>query len=85
LRSVASYDGDTQIWTTWIGTRNRPSVATLQTLFAAARRYGTDVRLEHAPAPAWWTGPVFTADAEVTVLLVTKADEGRRLGELPVV
>ncbi|MGY5060691.1 hypothetical protein ACWDFR_42625 [Streptomyces sp. 900105755] len=85
MRSVASYDGDTQIWTTWIGALDLPSVAKLQTLFEAARRYGTDVRLEHAPAPAWWTAPVFTADAEVTALLATQADEGRRLGELPVV
>ncbi|MFE5038660.1 hypothetical protein [Streptomyces sp. NPDC056683] len=56
LRSVASYDGDTQIWTTWIGALNPPSVAKLQTLFDAARRYGTDVRLEHAP-PGLVDGP----------------------------
>ncbi|MFD4605682.1 hypothetical protein ACFWPQ_47690 [Streptomyces sp. NPDC058464] len=81
----ASYDGGTRTWTTWSGALDLPNVARLQTLFDAACTYGTDVRLEHAPVPAGWTGPVSTADPEMASLLTAKADGGRRLGELPVV
>lgn len=84
LRSVSSYYPDTQTWSTLIGALDLASIHTLQVLFDAARTFGTDVRLDAAPVPAWWTGPSFTSDAEVAALLAVKADEGRPLGQLPV-
>ncbi|MFF4121209.1 hypothetical protein [Streptomyces sp. NPDC001714] len=56
---------------------------TLRTLFDAARTFGTEIHLAPAPVPDRWTGPAFTGDADIAALLAAKADEGRRLGELP--
>ncbi|MER5387241.1 hypothetical protein ABT040_44680 [Streptomyces sp. NPDC002688] len=86
LRSVSSYDSATQTWSTRIGVLDLPTVGKLQTLFEAAKMFGTDIRLEPAPVPTWWTGPSFTSDAQVAALLAlaAKADEGRPLGQLPI-
>ncbi|MCX4581134.1 hypothetical protein OHB41_50180, partial [Streptomyces sp. NBC_01571] len=55
----------------------------LQTLFDAARTYGTEVRLAPVPVPEWWRGSVFTSDSEIAALLRAQADAGRPLGHLP--
>ncbi|MEV6119464.1 hypothetical protein AB0M23_02875 [Streptomyces sp. NPDC052077] len=83
LRTVSSYDSVTQTWSTQIGALDLTTLAKLQTLLDAARTFGTDIRLEPAPVPTWWTGSSFTSDADVAALLATKADEGRPLGQLP--
>ncbi|WP_393071663.1 hypothetical protein [Streptomyces sp. LN704] len=46
LRSVSSYDSVTQTWSTSIGVLDLTTVDKLQTLFEAARTFGTDIRLE---------------------------------------
>ncbi|WP_329536727.1 hypothetical protein OG568_49750 (plasmid) [Streptomyces sp. NBC_01450] len=56
LRSVSSYDPDTQTWSTFIGALNLTAVRTLQALFDAARSFGADIQLEAAPVPASWQG-----------------------------
>ncbi|GAX58902.1 hypothetical protein [Streptomyces olivochromogenes] len=83
LRSVSSYDPDTQTWSTFIGALNLTAVRTLQALFDVARSFGADIQLEAAPAPASWQGPSFTSDSEVAALFTAQADKGRPLGQHP--
>jgi hypothetical protein len=85
LRLVSSYDPTTQTWNTFIGALDLTSVHTLQTLFDAARSFGSEVQLEPAPFPPTWQGTSFTSDTEVAALLAAQADKGRPLGQLPVV
>ncbi|MFJ9251046.1 hypothetical protein [Streptomyces sp. NPDC101776] len=56
----------------------------LQCLYEAARRFGTEVRVQAVAAPEAWRGPCFTDVGELAVLAAAQADRGRRLGELPV-
>ncbi|MGI5414027.1 hypothetical protein ACQEV9_45470 [Streptomyces chartreusis] len=55
---------------------------TLQTLFDAARTFGTEISIEPEPVPAGWPGPSFNSDAEMAALLTAKTDERRPLGQL---
>ncbi|MEU6775937.1 hypothetical protein [Streptomyces sp. NPDC046759] len=52
LRHVSEYDPAIQTWNTFIGAFDVASIHTLQTLFDAARTFGSDVQLEPAPVPA---------------------------------
>lgn len=84
LRSVSSYDSATQTWSTRIGILDLTTVAKLQTLFDAAKTFGTDIRLEPTLVPTGWTGPSFASDTAVAGLFTAQTDEGRPLGQLPV-
>ncbi|MET9817538.1 hypothetical protein [Streptomyces sp. NPDC006355] len=83
LRSVASYDSRSQTWTIWIGELDLTTVNKLQTLFDAARTFGTEIHIEPVPVPTGWTGPAFTGNTDVAAVLTAKGNEGRPLGELP--
>ncbi|WP_406257226.1 hypothetical protein [Streptomyces chartreusis] len=82
LRSVSTYEPGTQTWSTWIGVLDLTTLGTLQTLFDAARTFGTEISIEPTPVPAGWPGPSFNSDAEVAALLIAKTDERRPLGQL---
>ncbi|MGW9024509.1 hypothetical protein ACWGQ5_09790 [Streptomyces sp. NPDC055722] len=84
LRSVSSYDPTPQTWSTCIGALDLASAYTLQTLFDAARSFGTEIHLEPTQVPATWRGPSFTSDTEIAAFLTAQADNGRPLGQLPV-
>ncbi|MFF8946732.1 hypothetical protein ACF1A5_31640 [Streptomyces sp. NPDC014864] len=85
LREVSAYDPATQTWSTFIGALDLASVHTLQTLFDAARSFGTGIQLEPAPVPATWPGPSFASDTAVAAVLTARAHKGRPLGQLPIV
>ncbi|MGW7426977.1 hypothetical protein ACWGJB_44540 [Streptomyces sp. NPDC054813] len=80
---MASYDSGTQTWSYWIGALGLATVETLQTLFDAARTFGTEIHLAPAPVPDWWTGPAFTGDPDIAALLAAKADDGGSLANCP--
>ncbi|MGW3850289.1 hypothetical protein [Streptomyces fagopyri] len=82
LRPIAGYDESTQTWSAHVGALNLAGLGVLQTLFDAARAYGTEVRLAPVPVPKSWRGPVFTSDSEIAALLRAQADAGRPLGHL---
>lgn len=79
---MATYDRATQTWTTRIGTLDLTTLGKLQTLFDAARRFGTEIHIAPAPVPTGWAA--FGSDAEVAALLTAKADKRRPLGQLPI-
>ncbi|MER5916516.1 hypothetical protein ABT124_40560 [Streptomyces sp. NPDC001982] len=83
LRSIASYDPATKTWGTFIDALDPPSMIALNTLFEAARTFGTKVRLAPARVPAGWAGASFTGDHDMTALLKEQTDQGRPLGQLP--
>jgi hypothetical protein len=83
LRPIAFYDEKTQTWHARLGAIDLAGLEVLQTLFAVARTYGTDVQLAPVPVPAYWDGPVFTTGSDVAALLKGQADRGRPLGQLP--
>ncbi|MFE0513183.1 hypothetical protein [Streptomyces sp. NPDC058964] len=56
------FNPDTQTWSTFVGALHLASVHKLQTLFDAARTFGTEIRLDPVPMSADWQGPPFTAD-----------------------
>ncbi|MEU0027381.1 hypothetical protein [Streptomyces sp. NPDC006335] len=83
LRPIASYDDTTKTWQAHLGALDLEGLNVLQALFDAASAHGTQVRLEPAPVPERWDGPVFTRGPDVAVLLEARADQGRPLGQLP--
>ncbi|MDQ1031532.1 hypothetical protein QF035_009114 [Streptomyces umbrinus] len=83
LRVIATYAPETRTWHARIGTLDLASVHLLQTLFDAARVYGTEVHLAAGAVPAYWNGPVFTRSPDVAALLEAQTDRGRPLGQLP--
>jgi len=84
LRSVAQFDSASRTWWTWIGVLDVRALEILQRLYEAARRFGTEVRVQAVAAPDAWHGPCFTDVGELAALTAAQADQGRRLGELPV-
>ncbi|HET6354623.1 hypothetical protein [Streptomyces sp.] len=82
LRDVAAYDPALNTWTTFLGAFDARALHTLQTLYDAARSFGTRVYLEPITVPASWTGPSFTSP-ELAALAASSADAGRPLGQLP--
>ncbi|MFD8725273.1 hypothetical protein ACFV2H_46870 [Streptomyces sp. NPDC059629] len=83
LRTIASYDPETQTWCARLGALDLAGVQMLQTLFDVARVYGTEVCLTPVAVPAYWDGPAFTRGPDVAALLEAQADRDRRLGQLP--
>ncbi|WP_145969086.1 hypothetical protein [Streptomyces hyaluromycini] len=83
LRTIASYDPETQTWCARLGTLNLAGVQVLQVLFDTARVHGAEVFLTPVAVPAYWDGPVFTRDPDVAALLDMQTDRGRPLGQLP--
>ncbi|RSN90112.1 hypothetical protein DMH26_28560 [Streptomyces sp. WAC 05379] len=84
LRSVSTYEPGTQTWSTRIGVLDLTTLSTLQTLFDAARTFGTEIHIEPAPVPNGWPGPSFKSGGDVAALLIARADERRPLGQLPI-
>ncbi|WP_426570289.1 hypothetical protein [Streptomyces canus] len=83
LRTIASYDPQTQTWHARLGALDLAGTQMLQTLFDAARVHGTEVRLAPVAVPAHWDGPVFMRGPDVAAFLEAQADRGRPLGQLP--
>ncbi|MFC9848680.1 hypothetical protein ACFWFF_32605 [Streptomyces sp. NPDC060223] len=83
LRTIATYDPETQTWHARLGALDLAGMQMLQTLFGATRVHGTEVCLAAVAVPPYWGGPAFTRDPEVAALLEAQADRGRPLGQLP--
>ncbi|MCX4853730.1 hypothetical protein [Streptomyces canus] len=83
LRTIASFDDTTKTWQARLGALDLQGLNLLQALLDAASAHGTRVRLEPAPVPEGWEGPVFTRGPDVAALLEAQADHGRPLGQLP--
>ncbi|WP_405933629.1 hypothetical protein [Streptomyces sp. NBC_00827] len=84
LRSVAQFDPASRTWWTYIGALDIRALEVLQHLYDAAKRFGTEARVQVITAPAAWKGPCFTAPGELATVAVAQADRGRLLGQLPV-
>ncbi|WP_416956191.1 hypothetical protein [Streptomyces sp. Agncl-13] len=84
LRSIAQFDSVSRTWWTCIGVLNVRALEILQRLHEAARRFGTEAHAQAVAAPDAWHGPCFTDVGELAALTAGQADQGRRLGELPV-
>ncbi|MFJ5035901.1 hypothetical protein ACIQB5_49855 [Streptomyces sp. NPDC088560] len=69
LRTIASYDPATQTWHARLGALDPAGVQMLQSLFDAARAYGSEVHLLSVAVPSYWDGSVFTRDPDVAALL----------------
>ncbi|MDQ0904213.1 hypothetical protein QFZ22_000198 [Streptomyces canus] len=82
LRPIASFDDTTKTWQARLGVLDLEGLNVLQALLDAASAHGTRVRLEPAPVPECWDGPVFTRGPDVAALLEAQADQGRPLGQL---
>ncbi|MGW6733612.1 hypothetical protein [Streptomyces sp. NPDC055013] len=83
LRSVAFFDTAREVWVVRIGALDVHALGALQTLYEAARRFGTHVQVAAAVAPDNWQGPAFDDDSELARLASARTDQGRRLGQLP--
>ncbi|MEU0030791.1 hypothetical protein [Streptomyces sp. NPDC006335] len=83
LRPIASFDDTTKTWQARLGALDLEGLNVLQILLDAASAHGTRVRLEPAPVPEFWDGPVFTREPDVAAVLESQADQGRPLGQLP--
>ncbi|MGW1611686.1 hypothetical protein ACWCQZ_20085 [Streptomyces sp. NPDC002285] len=83
LRSVAFFDIPREVWVVRIGAVDAKALGALQTLYEAARRFGTHVQIEATVAPDDWQGPVFDDDSELARLASARTDQPRRLGQLP--
>ncbi|MEU6381674.1 hypothetical protein [Streptomyces sp. NPDC046909] len=84
LRSVAQFDPASRTWWTLIGVLDVRALRILERLFEAARRFGTEVRVEAIAAPVAWKGPHFSDAGELAALVSARADRGRPLGQLHV-
>ncbi|MCX5559487.1 hypothetical protein [Streptomyces sp. NBC_00038] len=84
LRSVAQFDTASQTWWARIGALDARALEVLQHLYEAAKRFGTEVRVQAIAAPATWNGPCFTDPGELAAVAAAQADRGRLLGQLPV-
>ena len=84
LRSVAQFDPASRTWRARIGVLDVRALEILQRLYEAARRFGTEIRVEAIAAPDGWPGPCFTDASELAGLVAAEADRGRSLGRLPV-
>jgi hypothetical protein len=83
LRLIASFDDTTKTWQARLGALDLEGLKVLQALLDAASAHGSRVRLEPAPVPEFWDGPVFTREPDVSAVLEAQADQGRPLGQLP--
>jgi hypothetical protein len=84
LRSVAAFNSATEVWQARIGSFDAEALSVLQTLYDAARQFGTQVHLEPVVAPAKWQGPVFEDNTELAQIAAASRDQERPLGQLPV-
>ncbi|MCT9094258.1 hypothetical protein N4G70_36275 [Streptomyces sp. ASQP_92] len=82
LRSMASYDPASGTWWARIGALNPRAVEILQMLYVAARRFGTEVRLDITSVPATWNGDSSTGAGELAALAVVHTDRTWPLGQL---
>ncbi|MGW6360160.1 hypothetical protein ACWFR5_34595 [Streptomyces sp. NPDC055092] len=83
LASIGSYDRREQVWTVRIGVLDVSSLAVLNRLYEAARRFGARVEWNAALAPDNWRGEAFEDTSELARLAAAAADQGRPLGQLP--
>ncbi|MFD4716017.1 hypothetical protein ACFWN5_41080 [Streptomyces sp. NPDC058430] len=83
LASIGSYDRHERVWTVRIGVLDVSSLAVLNRLYEAARRFGTRVEWNAALAPDTWRGEAFEDTGELARLAAAAADRGRPLGQLP--
>ncbi|MFC7266748.1 hypothetical protein [Streptomyces lutosisoli] len=84
LCSVAAFDPASRTWCTYIGALNVRALEVLQRLYEAAKRFGTEVRVQAIAAPDTWRGPCFADAGELANVALAEADRGRLLGQLPV-
>ncbi|WP_405512069.1 hypothetical protein [Streptomyces canus] len=82
LQSVAQFDAPSRTWWAYIGALDVRALRILERLFEAARRFGTEVRVQAIAAPDGWTGPSFSDAGELADLVTARADRGRPLGQL---
>lgn len=85
LASIGSFDRHEQVWTVRIGVLNVSSLAVLNRLYEAARRFGTRVEWHAVAAPDSWRAEVFEDGNELARLAAAAADRVRPLGQLPAV
>ncbi|WP_328976037.1 MULTISPECIES: hypothetical protein [Streptomyces] len=82
LRSVAQFDAPSRTWWAYTGALDVRALRILECLFEAARRFGTEVRVQAIAAPDGWAGPSFSDVGELADLVTARADHGRPLGQL---
>lgn len=83
LCAIAQFDSVSRMWWAYIGALDVRALHVLQRMYEAARRFGTEVRVEVIAAPDAWKGPCFSDAGELADLAMARTDHGRLLGHFP--